>query len=606
MRGHGALGCLAGIVLAMAFPQGRARPAEQPAATSSVASLLAEVEVACTAADQDRCRGLMARLHRDGEALDAGQRWRLRLLDAKLLSSDGDYAKADPMLRDIIDHAGRRPVVVRATAQLMLNKFLRHEYVDAYALANTLMAELPAVTDPVARVEGTDRIISVLNGSAVGQYDLALQYARQLKATLPSMAAKCVADKSETNALLYAGKIDSSSPRFRQAIDECRAAGRPLGAEALLLNQASAMIDEGHGHQSLALLHRIEPDLRKRRFQPYLASLQVTRAQAYLSLGDTANARKFALGTLPMSGAKSTRWITQAAYDVLYRATKAEGDNAAALAYYEKYVALQKAAMDDAKARALAYQMVRQQVLAKKMQVDALDKQNRILQLRQALARQAQKTSRLFIALLLAAIAFITLAVVWLWRSRLRFRQMARHDGLTDMFNREHFLAQAEHVLRRRHRAKAGVCLVVMDLDHFKRVNDTHGHAAGDEVLRQAAACCRNEQRAGDVCGRLGGEEFGILIPAASCEEGAGIVTRIRRALTAKPVALEPGTTVTVSASFGLAWSADASHGLRQLLIDGDAALYRAKEGGRDRVAVSIVGDVPEIAAGEAGLVAEA
>ena len=548
----------------------------------------------------------MARLHRAGEVLDTGQRWQLRLLDAKLLSADGDYAKAAPMLRDIIDHAGRRPLVVRATAQLMLNKFLSHEYVEAYALANILMAELHAVTDPVARVEGTDRIISVLNGSAVGQYDLALQYARQLKATVSSMVAKCVADKAETNALLYAGKIDSSSARFRQSIDECRVAGRPLAAEGLLLNQASAMIDEEQGHQSLALLHRIEPELRKHRFPAYLASLQVTQAQAYLSLGDTANARKFALGTLPMSGAKSTRWITQAAYEVLYEAEKKSGHAAAALAYYEKYVALQKAAMDDAKARALAYQMVRQQVLAKKMQVDALDKQNRILQLRQELARQAQKTSRLLIALLLAAIAFITLAMVWLWRSRLRFRRMARHDGLTGMFNREHFLAQAVHVLRRQYRAKAGVCLVVMDLDHFKRVNDTHGHVAGDEVLRQAAACCRNGLRAWDVCGRLGGEEFGILIPSASCAEGAEIVTHIRRALTAKPVVLGSGVTVTVSASFGLAWSADASHGLRQLLIDADAALYRAKEGGRDRMAVSILDDAQEAATDEAGLAAEA
>jgi diguanylate cyclase (GGDEF)-like protein len=605
MRAYGTLACLAGIVLAMVLPCGGARAAGSSTAAPSAASLLAQAEDVWTS-DPARYRHIMARLHRPGEVLSAEQRWHLHLLDARQLSFDGDYDKADPLLRDIIDHAGQRPLSVRATALLMLDKFLSHQYVDAYALANTLMAELPTVTDPTARLESVDRIISMLNGAAVGQYDQALQYARQLKAVLPSAAARCVAELGETDALLYAGKIGSTSPRFRQAIDACRTAGQPLKVEELLLNQASAMIDEGHANRSLALLHRMTPEILKHGFPPYLASLQVTQAQAYLSLGDTAKARKFALVSSTMPGAKSARWIMQAAYEVLYEATKMDGRAAAALAYYEKYVALQKAAMDDAKARALAYQMVRQQVQAKKMQVDALDKQNRILQLRQELARQAQRTSRLLIALLLAAIAFITLAVVWLWHSRLRFRRMARHDGLTGMFNREHFLAQAEHVLRRRHRAKAGVCLVVMDLDHFKRVNDTHGHVAGDVVLRQAATCCRNGLRAGDVCGRLGGEEFGILIPAASCEEGAEIVARIRRTLGARPVVLGSGASVTVSASFGLAWSADASHDLRQLLIDADAALYCAKEGGRDRVVVSIGGDAPEIVADEAVLAAEA
>src|SRR5690348_17953246 len=105
--------------------------------------------------------------------------------------------------------------------------------------------------------------------------------------------------------------------------------------------------------------------------------------------------------------------------------------------------------MDDAKTRALAYQMVKQDVLSKKMKLDALGKQNRILELRQALASQAQETSRLLIALLVMMLTFIMGAMFWLRRSQLRFRQMARHDGLTGAFNRGYFFDEAGRVVRR-------------------------------------------------------------------------------------------------------------------------------------------------------------
>lgn len=588
---HGTLICLAGMILATVAPNVRAHSAAPAIAAPSVAVLLARAEGA-KSNDQDRYRSILVQLHERSASLSVAQRWHLRLLDAQQLSFDGNYGKADPLLYDIVAHSGDQALSIRAMARLVQNKFNSHHYVDAYTLANTLMAELPKVADPTARLEGMDRVIIMLNGAAVGQYELALQYAREMKATLPSAAAQCIAEMGETNSLLYEGKLLSTDPRFRQAIDTCLAAKHPLSADSLRLNQASAMIDEGRAKRAIAFLHRIAPAIRKNRYPPYLASLQVTLAQAYLSLGDAANARKFALTTTAMSGANSTLWILQAAYEVLYKAEKMSGHAAAALAYYEKYVALDKAAVDHAKARALAYQMVKQQVQSKKLKLDALDKQNRILQLRHALAVQSQKASRLYIALLLVVIAFIAMAMFWLRRSQLRFRKMARYDGLTGVFNREHFFEEAGHALRRLHRAKAGACLVILDLDHFKRVNDSYGHVAGDVVLRQTVAVCLRELRKSDMFGRLGGEEFGILMPVASREQGVEIASRIRCALAAEPMVVKAGITITVSASFGVAWSADSGRSLRDLLIDADAALYRAKDGGRNRVAVDTRADL--------------
>lgn len=571
---------LAGFLLCM-----DSRAASPAVVVPSIATLLDQAEQASNT-DHGRFQGLLKQLHQRDEQLTSAQRWHLRQLDAWELSFGGDYAKAAPIFQDIIDHSGDKSLSALAMSTLIKDKFRDHQYVEAYALANTLMAELPEVTDPRSRVAALGTIIQMLNSSAVGQNDLALSYARQMKASIPSPAGQCSARVYETQSLLYAGKLTSDSPEFQKAFDACATANRPLVADGLRLDQAGFMVDEGHAKRAITYLRRMTPEIQRTRYPGYIASLSVTLALAYQSMGDTANARKFALASLATPGASGVQWIGQTANDVLYKVEKREGHGTAALAYYEKYVALDKAAMDDAKTRALAYQMVKQQVLAKKLKLDALDKQNRILELSQALASQAQETSRLFIALLLVVIAFIVAVLLWLRRSQLRFRRIARHDGLTGSLNREHYFEEAERTLRRLHKAGVDACLVMLDLDHFKQVNDTYGHAAGDEVLRRAVSVCRRELRESDVFGRLGGEEFGILMPACSREQGIAIATRIRQTLAATSMVLNSDTTIMVSASFGLACSAISGHALSALYGDADAALYRAKEGGRNQLVV--------------------
>lgn len=569
---------MAAFVLSMSAKAGIA-----PTDPSLIAARLAQADDAWPN-DTSRFRHILAQLHQHEGRLSAVQRWHLRLLDTRLPVDEGDYAKAEPSLYDIIDHSGDQSLSVRAMAALIQDKFFSRDYVSAYALANTLMAELPKVTDPQARLEGMIRIIQMLNKEAVGQYGLALDYARQMKALLPSGKGQCYAKALETQSLLYAGKLTSTDIAFQVAIDTCLAAGESRQADALRLDLASEMVDERHGDKSIAYLHSISSEIKKSGYMPHLASLPVTLAQAYLSLGDAVNAGKFAQASLAVTGPDSPLWTVQAAYKVLYQAEKAQGHDAAALGYYEKYVAQKTAAMNNSKAIALAYQTVRQQVVSQKMKLEALGKENNILQLRQALASQAQKASRLSNAMLLAIIAFFALATLWLWRSWRRFRWMAHHDGLTRAYNREHFVVEAKRTLRQLHKTNIDACLIVLDLDHFKRINDTYGHAAGDQVLRFAAMIVGRELRPADLFGRLGGEEFGILIPGCSRNQGLEVASRMRDVLASTPVILHQQIAVMVPASLGLASTASSGYALRRLLIDADAALYRAKEGGRNRV----------------------
>jgi diguanylate cyclase (GGDEF)-like protein len=121
------------------------------------------------------------------------------------------------------------------------------------------------------------------------------------------------------------------------------------------------------------------------------------------------------------------------------------------------------------------------------------------------------------------------------------------------------------------------------DLDHFKSINDEHGHAAGDFVLKQTVAACQMHMRTSDIFGRFGGEEFGVVLPGCSLDDARQRAEQLRLAIAAISGNYE-GVEVSVSASFGVAASATAGFELRHLLAQADAALYRAKGAGRNCV----------------------
>jgi len=166
----------------------------------------------------------------------------------------------------------------------------------------------------------------------------------------------------------------------------------------------------------------------------------------------------------------------------------------------------------------------------------------------------------------------------------LELRQLAEVDPLTRVFNRRAFLELLDKAASGARRMQVELPVLVIDLDHFKRINDTWGHKTGDDVLRHftrvAGACLRRE----DVLGRLGGEEFAVFLPNAGLEGARQVAQRICAMLAAQPVATEHGL-VTVTASIGLT-SCVGMDSCESALQRADQAMYQAKERGRNRVEV--------------------
>jgi diguanylate cyclase (GGDEF)-like protein len=162
-------------------------------------------------------------------------------------------------------------------------------------------------------------------------------------------------------------------------------------------------------------------------------------------------------------------------------------------------------------------------------------------------------------------------------------RQQATHDGLTGLLNRNSILGKLAEEVSRSLRQSEPVAVLMADLDHFKSVNDTHGHLAGDAVLREAARRFKAASRSYDAVGRYGGEEFLIVLPGCSASDAWRQSERLREAIAGTPFPIE-GCHLEMSCSFGLAGT-DTSPADR-LVRSADEALYRAKAEGRNRIVV--------------------
>jgi diguanylate cyclase (GGDEF)-like protein len=166
----------------------------------------------------------------------------------------------------------------------------------------------------------------------------------------------------------------------------------------------------------------------------------------------------------------------------------------------------------------------------------------------------------------------------------LELRVQASTDSLTGAMSRRSFLEQAHRDVERSKRYGTPLSCALIDLDHFKSINDAHGHGIGDLVLQRVASICKSELRACDYLGRLGGEEFAVMLPETSLARSFEVAERLRRALE-KTTIEASGQTVSVTASIGVAEVGGTEHNTDRLLRNADIAMYEAKADGRNRVA---------------------
>lgn len=167
-----------------------------------------------------------------------------------------------------------------------------------------------------------------------------------------------------------------------------------------------------------------------------------------------------------------------------------------------------------------------------------------------------------------------------------KLQELALRDGLTGLLNRRYWESCLEREFARHQRYDNPVSLVIFDIDHFKRVNDTYGHQTGDEVIRETARITSQLVRETDFAGRYGGEEFVVLLPGTTLDGAAQFAERLRSSIERQQLDYQ-GSPLTFTISLGVATLTDDMAGYLTLLERADKALYQSKEGGRTQVTLS-------------------
>lgn len=172
-------------------------------------------------------------------------------------------------------------------------------------------------------------------------------------------------------------------------------------------------------------------------------------------------------------------------------------------------------------------------------------------------------------------------------RTNAQLTRLSQIDGLTGLLNRATWEAFLHTEFQRSRRYGSQAALVMMDIDHFKPINDTHGHPVGDEVIRQISGLIKHSLRQPDLGGRYGGEEFAIILPETELEGGEIFAERIRGLVEQKQVQCE-GLDLQVTVSIGVASIGPLCVSAEDWLVAADNALYRAKDSGRNRVVAQV------------------
>ena len=417
----------------------------------------------------------------------------------------------------------------------------------------------------------------------IGQYQIGLRYAKEMLADKPSPRIKCAAGYVQIESMLELGKLPKDDSLVDGVIGDCSAIHEliPLNISRTVLARKWAS-EEKYG-DAIKLLEDSLPEIELTRYPRLIARAHALIADFKLKTDDVKSAEAHANTAISLGEQIKSSTTLVSAYNTLYQIAARREKPTLALELYKRYAESEIAHQNDVKAKELAFEIVRHETMRQTQQIALLERNNQVLRLQQSLDRENAQKARLatvFLMLLLAGIVFWAIQVK---RHQAQLQRLAQTDGLTGMRNRHFFTQKSERALVDAARAGEPAALVMFDLDHFKAINDTYGHGAGDWVLKQVGKTCAAHCRRIDYLSRIGGEEFAVLLRGFDLAAAARMAEDCRSQL-AQIDTRESGYSFVVTASFGVSSTAESGYDLSRLMSHADQMLYRAKNEGRNRV----------------------
>lgn len=429
-------------------------------------------------------------------------------------------------------------------------------------------------------------IANVYADTRVAQYDRAIEYYRQvLAANEAAGRAGNVATAlfNLGSTLERKGDLEGALGYYRRALEaevrlgdegEAASSRRAIGAALARLGRPAEAIR--WLEQALAYAERTGDAERA-------AIVRLSRGAALRKLGRHDEAlRDLDAARVRFEAGRNARYL-ESVHDERAQALAAGGDWRGAFEARSAQVTLQRELADQAREEQTSRLRVQFDTEKKEQENRALLRENA---LRGQALRDEARIRRLQTAVIALGAAMMAVLAALVFRhlaNARRMRTLALTDELTRLPNRRHLLRLADERVKAARAGAGPLSVLALDVDHFKRINDTHGHEAGDAVLARVAAACRGALRHDDAIGRTGGEEFVALLPRSDAAAAREVAERLRQAVERAPWdEVAPGLRVTVSV--GVAEWAPADPDFAALARRADDSLYRAKNAGRNRI----------------------
>jgi len=505
---------------------------------------------------------------------------KLSLLSAWDLVIKGNFNQALQLAEEIEQRADRQ-LAIRASSLIVNIHTLSFKYIDAFAGVEKLLSYAASINDEHLYYQTIGQVILLY--SKIERYEQIQQLiSHGLKITRDT-TLRCRLQALGLQSLYHSVPFNEYQQTFNEISELCEATTEAMFNLLIIRNHMFYLLEQQQAAAALAFYQQYYSQVEQINYPILTAGFNAAAAEALLQQGELAAASELAQRAEQSLPGDRNDPAVLSTYRVLTLLAQAERNFDNLLRYSEKRRDTELAIAREKASQQLAYQLASGEARLKEQRIQLLDKDNELLTLERNLYQQ-QAENRYLMLLLIGSLSLILGLLTYrgLTRSK-RYRKMAEFDQLTGISNRYHFTEQAQREIAHCIRAKRPVALILFDLDHFKNINDRFGHAAGDWTLRQVVLSCCNFIRHSDIFGRIGGEEFVVLLTDCTAEQ-ASMLAEICRTALADIDTSGYQQQFKVTASFGVADSNQAGYDLSALLAAADAAMYQAKQQGRNQV----------------------
>lgn len=550
-------------------------------ASSNIDVILDEANV-LRSSDPEKSSLLLTTLNNQKQQMSSQQLFYFDYLIAYQNIYNGKTVEAESKLKQLLSSDAQDIIKFRSRHSLINIYAIEQKWKEGlYHLSKLLNEQRANKAENLAQVKENTNAIAAIFYNQLGQYELGLKYAKSFKGTANTTRNECFAEVLIIESLLHLEKLTQYTEIIDSTFSQCNS--EPL--VTYFIKNYLAKNDLRNNLTSKAI-SRISPVLSKieaTKNPRLIVEVYEVLSESYFKNTNVEKAKKFALKAIQVGENIPTTQAVVKAYELLYQIASQEKNYQQALTYHEEYTRLNEIVLDDIKAKHLAYQLAQHQALEQESKIKLLNEKNALLTAEKALDKAKVSNIQLFIAILALVLIALVVTIARLWESRNHIKALAEYDDLTGIYNRRHYSHITKSALTYCENAKQDLSLIMFDLDLFKIVNDTYGHACGDWALKEVTKVCLNIGRQNDIFARVGGEEFVIVLPSCGIDEAMMRAEACRVAIE-EIITEASGFDFTITASFGVTGVKRSGFKLEQLMADADASAYISKRNGRNQI----------------------